>query len=307
MSSEALIKLINQHHRPGHYSYVLLDPLAVSEDSEHSLLASLKSALGDTAMTRVVRPDLPHAPGLYPVLACLSSPGSLADASLLALTAQAAELDMHRRKRQVCGWLLSEAPPPAVAAHLTALCRLPDVSGATTFHPVYEPLRLELLAALFERAEQGPWWPIERWVFLTSGGSLASLKGQPQARWGLPAGALGVQQDIALIEAVLAIWKASTLFANTIKVPALPPFAAVRASNHINDARGLGLSAEQDIRALALHWLCLHPQLHTLQAVRDMISAAVHQHCPLSSQMARYSDSSWQRLLATLPNLEAYP
>lgn len=308
MSSEALIKLINQHHRPGQYRYVLLDPLAVSEGSEQSLLASLKLALGDKAMTRVVRPDLPRAPVLHPVLVCLGSPGSSPDISLLEATAQAAERDLHRRKRHVCGWLLSEAPPSAVAAHLTALCRLPDASGATTFHPVYEPLRLELLAALFERAEQGPWWPIERWVFVTSGGSLASLKGQPHARSGLPAGALGVQQDIALIEAVLAIWKASTLFANnTIKVPAFPPFAAVRAFNHINDARGLGLSAEQDIRALALHWLCLHPQLHTLTAVRDMISASIHQQYPLSAQMARYSDSNWRRLLATLPNLEAYP
>jgi len=307
MSSEALIKLISEDHRPGQYSYVLLDPLAVSKDSEHSLFASLKSVLGDCAMTRVTRPDLPLAPGLHPVLVCLGSPGSLPDAALLELTAQAAERDLHRRKRQVCGWLLSEAAPSAIASHLTALCRLPEASGATSFHPVYEPLRLELLAALFERAEQGPWWPIERWVFVTSGGSLASLKGQPHTRCGLPASAICVQQDTALIEAVLAIWKASLLFSSATKVSTLPPFAAVRASNHINSARGLGLSAEQDIQALALHLLCLHPQLHTLKAVRDMIDAAIHRQCPLSAQLARYSDSDWQHLVATLPRHEAYP
>ncbi|MEN5303498.1 MULTISPECIES: hypothetical protein [unclassified Pseudomonas] len=307
MNSKALVELINEHHRSGQHSYVLLDPLAAPKDSEHSLLKNLKSVLGDCAMTRVVRPNMPHAPESHPVLVCLGSPGSLPDAALLELTTKAAEHDMHRRKRQVCGWLLSEAAPSAIASHVTALCRLPEASGATSFHPVYEPLRLELLAALFERAEQGPWWPIERWVFVTSGGSLASLRGQPRNRRSLPAGAIGVQQDAALIEAVLAIWKASLLFTSATKVSTLPPFAAVRASNHINSARGLGLSAEQDIQALALHLLCLHPQLHTLQAVRDMIDAAIHRQCPLSAQLARYSDSNWQRLVATLPCHEAYP
>ncbi|PVZ38904.1 hypothetical protein [Pseudomonas sp. CC120222-01a] len=304
MNSKALVELINEHHRPGQYSYVLLDPLAVSEDSEHSALARLKSVLGDSAMTRVVRPDLPLAPGLHPVLVCLGSPGSLPDAALLALTAQAAEHDMHRRKRQVCGWLLSEAPPSAIASHLTALCRLPEASGATSIHPVYEPLRLELLAALYERAEQGPWWPIERWVFVTSGGSLASLKGQPRNRRGLPAGAIGVQQDAALIEAVLAAWRT---------LPALPgarefpPFAAVRASNHIDDARGLGLKVEQDILVMAFHLLRLHPRLHTQKAVREMIEVAIRQQRPLAEMFAHFSDSSWQRLVAATPQPEAYP
>lgn len=307
MNSKTLVELINEHHRPGHYSYVLLDPLAIPKNSEQSLFKSLKSVLGDSAITRVVRLDLPHAPESHPVLVCLGSPGSLPDAALLELAAKAAECDMHRRKRQVCGWLLSEAAPSAIASHLTALCRLPDALGATTFHPVYEPLRLELLGALFERAEQGPWWPIERWVFVTSGGSLASLKGQSHMRCDLPAGAICVQQDIALIEAVLAIWKASLLFTSATKVSTLPPFAAVRACNHINIARGLGLSAEQDIQALALHLLCLHPQLHTLQAVRAMVDAAIHRQCPLSAQLARYSDSDWQHLVATLPSHEAYP
>ncbi|MFJ4345554.1 hypothetical protein [Pseudomonas sp. NPDC089401] len=307
MNSEALFKLISEHRRPEQYCYVLLDPLAIPEKSEHSLLAYLKPVLGDRAMTPVPRADLPRAPHLHPVLACLSSPGSSPCPSILQLTAQAAEQDMRRRKRHVCGWLLSEAPLSAIAAHLAALCHLPDPSGATTFHPVYEPLRLELLAALFDRVEQGPWWPIERWVFLTSGGSLAGLKGQPHARRGLPAGAISVQRDIALIEKIVAIWKTSPLLPGTIQAPLMPPFAAVRASNHINDARKLGLSAEEDIEALALHLLCLHPQLHTLKAVRDMINAAIEQQTPLIAQLARYCDSTWQRLIAPLPRSEAYP
>lgn len=304
MSSEALIKLINQHHRPGQYRYVLLDPLAVSESSEQSLLASLELALGDKAMTRVVRPDLPRAPGLHPRLVCLGSPGNSPDISLLEATAQAAERDLHRRKRHVCGWLLSEAPATVVAAHLTALCRLPDASGATTFHPVYEPLRLELLAALFERAEQGPWWPIERWVFVTSGGSLASLKGQPHAQRNLPPGAIRVQQDAALIEAVLAAWRRLPAFPGAREIP---PFAALRTANHLDDARELGLTVEQDILVMALHLLRLHAQLHTQKAVRDMVDMAVRQQRPLTEMFAHFSDSSWRHLVAATPQPKAYP
>ncbi|MEN5304465.1 hypothetical protein [Pseudomonas sp. TWI628] len=303
MSSDALIKLINQHHRPGQYSYVLLDPLAASAGSEHSLLASLQLVLGDKAMTRVVRPDLPRSPGLHPVLVCLGSPASSPDISLLELTAQAAERDRHRRKHPVCGWLLSEAPPTAVATHLTALCRLPDASGATTFHPVYEPLRLELLAALFERTDQGPWWPIERWVFLSSGGGLANLKGQPHARCGLPAGAVRVQQNTALIEAVLAALRRLPAFPGARESP---PFAALRASNHLDDARELGLTVEQDILVMALHLLRLHARLHTQKAVSDMIDMAIRQQRPLAEMFAQVSDSSWRHLVAAIPQPEAY-
>ena len=304
MSSETLIKLISQHHRPGHYSYVLLDPLAVSEGSEHSLLASLKLALGDKAMTRVSRPDLPRATGLHPVLVCLGSSGSSPDNALLEQTAQAAERDMHRRKRHVCGWLLSEAPPTAVAAHLTALCRLPDATGATTFHPVYEPLRLELLATLFEHVEQGPWWPIERWVFLSSGASLASLKGQPQTRRNLPAGALRVQQDAALIEAVLAAWRRLPAFPGAREIP---PFAALRASGHLDDVRELGLTDEQDILVMALLLLRLHARLHTQKAVRDIIDMAIRQQRPLAEMLPHFADSSWHHLVAATPQPKAYP
>ncbi|MFJ4068416.1 hypothetical protein ACIPW4_24385 [Pseudomonas sp. NPDC089996] len=304
MNSKALVELIIEQHRPEQYSYVLLDPLAVPEASEHSLFASLKSVVGDSAMTRVVRPDLPHSAGSHPVLVCLGSPGSVPDAALLALTAQAAEHDLHRRKRQVCGWLLSEAAPPAIAAHLTALCRFPEASGATSFHPVYEPLRLELLVALYERAEQGPWWPIERWVFVTSGGSLASLKGQRHNRRGLPAGAISVQQDAALIEAVLAAWRTLPAFPGAREIP---PFAAVRASNHLDDARGLGLKVEQDILVMTLHLLRLHPRLHTQKAVRDMIDMAIRQPRPLAEMFAHFTDSSWQRLVAATPQPEAHP
>lgn len=305
MNSEALIELISEQRRPEHYSYVLLDPLATPEDSEHSLLASLKLESDDLTMTRVVRPDLPHAPRLHPVLVCLAQPGSLPCTSRLELTVRAATgHDMHRRKRQVCGWLLSEAPPSVIAAHLIAMCRLPDASGATVFHPVYEPLRLELLAALYERVEHGPWWPIERWVFLTSGGRLASLKGQPHTRRGLPAGAIRTQQDAALTEALLSACRALPVFPGAREIP---PFAAVHASNHIDVARGLGLNAEQDLLVLALHLLRLHARLHTQKAVRDMIDMAIRQQRPLAELFAHFSDSSWQRLVAALSQQEAYP
>ncbi|WEK28718.1 MAG: PAAR domain-containing protein [Candidatus Pseudomonas phytovorans] len=44
----------------------------------------------------------------------------------------------------------------------------------------YEPVRLELLAASFKQVEHGPWWPINSWLFLSSGGRLAHLKAEAQ-------------------------------------------------------------------------------------------------------------------------------
>ncbi|MFK0311658.1 hypothetical protein ACIQUF_10450 [Pseudomonas sp. NPDC090233] len=303
MSSDVLIKRILADHRPGLYCYVLLDPLAAAENS---LMEHLASALGEQALTRVYRPDLPSAPTLHPVLVCLSSADNQPCTSLLEMTALVAQQDLQRRKRYVCGWLLSEANPTALARHLTALCRLPDGSGSTTCCPIFEPLRLELLAAMSDRA-QGPWWPIDRWVFLSSGGSLATLKGNPQAARGLPANALRIQGNVPLIEAVLAVWRSVSALSGATNAPVMPPFAAVRTSNHIDDARGLGLSEGQDIQVLALHMLCFHPKLHTLQVVLDMVNTAINQQRTLAPMLAQYSDPGWQRLVATLPRSEAYP
>jgi len=307
MSTKALLDLIADYHAPELYCHVLIDPLAIPENSDQSLLLQLKKALGEGAMTRVVRADLPHAPQLHPVLACLSSPGAKPSPPLLKMTAHAAQSDNQRRKRHVCGWLLSEAPAPVIAAHLAALCRLPGSASEPRFYPLYEPVRLELLATTFEHVERGPWWPIKHWLFVSSGAQLAGLSGEAHPCSGLPRSALRVQDDVTLIETLLAAWRALPSDPAGPKPSTLPAFAAVKASNHIDDARRLGLSAADDILVFALYHLCLHPRLQAAPAVRQIIDAAVQQQRPLAPLLARHSDAHWRQVIATLPRSEVRP
>ncbi|EKT4561272.1 hypothetical protein QEM42_002445 [Pseudomonas putida] len=304
MSSEALANIIEGHYAAHLHCHVLIDPLAIAGRSDHALLAQLREALGEAALTRVHRADLAHAPHLHPVLVCLASPGAMPSRTLLELTARTAQRGLHQRRRYLSGWLFSEAAPVTLAAHVSALCRIPNAERAFSFYPVYEPVRLELLAATFERVEQGPWWPVSNWLFLSSGGRLSSLKGQSGQRHPLPRPARRIQDDVPLIEQVLAMWRVLRAGSQDASHCQIPPFAAVRASNHIDDARRLGLSTQEDIVVFALHHLCIHPRLHTVAAVRRMVDAAVGDHRPLAPMLARYSEAQWCHLIDPLPEAE---
>lgn len=307
MSTEALLKLIADYHAPELYCHVLIDPLAAPRNSDQSLLPHLSEALGEGAMTRVIRADLPHAPQLHPVLACLSSPGSKPSPSLLKMTAHVAQRDIQRRRRHLCGWLLSEAPPSVIAGHLSSLCQLQATASEPRFYPIYEPVRLELLATTLEHVERGPWWPIRHWLFVSSGAKLAGFSGEARPRNGLPATAMRIQNDVTLIETLLAAWHALLSCPADRKLGPIPAFAAVRASNHIDDARRLGLCATEDILVFALYHLCLHPRLHAVPTVRHMIDAAAHQQLPLAPLLARHGDAYWRQVIATLTRSEVRP
>ncbi|MBI6923014.1 MULTISPECIES: hypothetical protein [Pseudomonas] len=304
MNVESLISRIEGHHAAHLHCHVLVDPLAIAGKSDPALLAHLREALGEAALTRVHRADLAHAPHLHPVLACLASPGTLPSRELLALTARAAYRGLHQHRRYLSGWLFSEADSATVAAHLTAMCQIPDAKRAFSFYPVYEPVRLELLAATFKQVEHGPWWPINNWLFLSSGGRLAHLEGQSGQRHALPEPAQRIQEDVKIIEQVLAAWRKLRAGSSAMNQREIPPFAAVRASNFIDDARMLGLSASHDIQVFALYHLCLHSRLHTVPAVRSMIDAAAQGQRPLASMFAQYSDEQWQRTVDSLPGSE---
>jgi len=304
MNVEALIKLVCDLHTPDLYCHVLIDPMAMPDRSDHSLISQLGEALGEHGMNRVLRDDFAHAPHYHPVLASLSCPGAAPNLRLLAMTAHAAQRDSQRHNSYLCGWILSEAPGPVVAKHLAALCRLPTASDTTVFHPIYEPTRLELLATTFERLELGPWWPIKHWIFQSSGAKLAQIRGEPRSHNALPPAALRIQNDVPSIQALLVAWRAMLARPEALNPPPLPPFATVRASNLIDDARRTGLSATEDILAMALHHLCVHPRLHTLRTVRDLIEATVSQQRPLAPMLAGFSAANWRHMTANLPQAE---
>ena len=307
MGFEGLARLIEKQHEPHLHCHVLIDPLAIPDSGDHGLLAQLRSALGECALTQVPRADLAHARHLYPVLVCLAMPGTAPIRSLLDQTARAAQKGLYQRRRYLCGWLFSEAPSATIASHLAALCRVPDGKGAFGFHPVYEPVRLELLAATYQQVEHGPWWPIDKWLFLSSGGRLVNLKGQGKQRHSLPAPAQRIQDDAGLVQRVLCIWRALRAGASEASPCPIPPFAAVRASNHIDDARALGLNEAEDIVVFALHQLCIHSELHNVTAVHELIASVVRQQRPLAPALACYADEQWRRLTESLPKSESRP
>lgn len=66
MRTDNLARLIESHHGAHLYCHVLIDPLATAHDGDHGVLAPLRNALGEQALTRVHRADLAHAPNCIP-------------------------------------------------------------------------------------------------------------------------------------------------------------------------------------------------------------------------------------------------
>lgn len=303
MNCDVLMQFILDRHEPEQYCHVLMDPLAVSDKSDHSILEELSDVLGEHAVTRVLRTDLPQVPDLHPILVCLASPTEPLSTSLLELTARAGLMDLKHRKRSICGWLLSDSPASVIAPHLTSICHLPSGIGEHDFFPIFEPVRLELFAAAFGQVDRGPWWPIKRWLLITSGGVPVSVTSRQGPHYPTPAHARDMQNDAALIEELLAAWR-TILTCPTINSPPFPQVAAVRAFEYIQQARKVGLSGIDDILTLALHLLCIHPRLHTHPDVLAMINTAVIEQRPLANLFAQYTDTNWRYVTNNLSGSE---
>jgi len=171
--------------------------------------------------------------------------------------------------------------------------------------PIHEPVRLELLAGTFGNNE-GPWWPIRRWFMPTSSGAGSVLVGGPERRSVPGPYTTAVQQDAPMVAALLNCWRRALNLplayapARWSGPTALPPQAAAKAYIHIQQARELGLSRQDDILTLALHRLMLHPQLHQHAGVRAVIEQAVQGQAPLSQLLVPYNDIALQRAVSDL-------
>ena len=295
---------VAEQHAPDATLYLLLDPLADCAADDPLRIEVLRQTLGDDAVTPVHRPDLIHTSSACPVLVTLATPGSSPSQALLALSALRAHEEVDRHKRYVCGWLSSSAPSQALSAHIVSLGWLPLEQGRI-FFPIHEPVRLELLAGTFGNNE-GPWWPIRRWFLPTSSGAGSVLVGGPE-RSSVPGPyTTAVQQDAPMVAALLNCWRRALNLplayapARWSGPTALPPQAAAQAYIHIQQARELGLSREDDILTLALHRLMLHPHLHQHTGFRAVIEQAVQGQAPLSQLLVPYNDIALQRAVSDL-------
>ena len=209
MMRSAVQAFARNERAPDDYLYLLLNPLAPCPPTEPLSIHTLTQTLGDKAISRVMRPDLAHAPDACPALVQLAAPGDTANISLLASAERHSTEDASYKKRYVCGWLASDRPIDAVADHLAARCMdvIKPVAGKR-ITPWFEPLRLELLAGSMERAFPALLWPVKRWLCPTSWGTYTLLRGaSTEPGMDAPELARRAQQLAPLVGDFLDVWR----------------------------------------------------------------------------------------------------
>lgn len=304
MLEHDLITHLTQQSQRAQHCHVLVDPLSMPQTSDHALLPHLREALGDEAITRIYRADLAHAPHTWPVLVRLSSPGHPCPAALMEWTVRAGLQDLSRRKRQVCGWLFSDAPASTLGPHIASLSQLPTL--AERYCPIHEPIRMEILLGILATPPELEIWPIHTWTIIGSGGGFFSLIGEPGSAAKLPVLVREMLDDAGLVDSVLAAYR--TLYKRPSALPLMPAsdIAASYAVRHLRSARCLGLVDQDDLICFALHHLCIHPSLYTHSEIAKVISMTVQDGRPLASRFAQYHDATWRRMCASLPPRESY-
>lgn len=285
--------------------YLLVDPLAQC-DVHHPLHVSALIEAFDGAWARVPRTDLAHTPLACPLLVRLAGPGEQPSERWLHLSARYAQEDAAYRKRYIGGWLISAEAPEMVAKQLAIACLLPRRGGPPRFLPLYEPVRLELLAHTLQGDIRSWLWPLRLWCHPSSSGGLNLLEGEPGEAGPNLLAAADVQAQVPLVNALLAAWRHSLQGEQRYGLwrwdgdELLPPAAAVLAYQQISQARSMGLTEETDILVLALHRLTLHPLLHQHPLVRDAVVRAVHRKASLAAIFQTYDDSVWKRVVDSL-------
>lgn len=296
-----------ERRSPTESLYLLLDPL-VQCGADHPLQpASLQQVLGDTAVARVPRQDLAHDRAACPILARMAGPGEVPADALVEASTACATADPGHAKRHVCGWLTSALDLDAMTTHLASICAFDD-GAAPEFFPVFEPIRLELLAVADMALTKRRLGPVREWLLPSSSGGNPVLLHGDDAATDAPAKsiALDVLREAPLVTAVLSAWRDAlrtdlqgALWAWRGDTP-LPPNAAAEAFRQIRHARDLGLSDSNDIVVLALHRLMLHPRLHEHPPIAERIGRAARGERPLSDFFTPITDAQWTHIVHAL-------
>ncbi|NBA97359.1 DUF4123 domain-containing protein [Pseudomonas sp. R5(2019)] len=313
MKSRPVVAFVEQYRTANDSIYLLIDPLA-EYDNEYPLsVDALTNDLGESAVERVLRPDLAHLPEACPALIQLAAPGETPSSQYLTRSALYALDELTYNKRYICGWLLSEQPLATVAQHLTTHCRTVAPAGGENTVPWYEPLRLELLAATLGHPLEGILWPIHAWLCPSSWGSFALFHGAADRDFEkLPAQVHEVQRAAPLVNQLLGKWRL-ILQKPLSYAPwrwkgdtGLPPQAAVHAFRLIRDAYRHGLRDNNDVIALCLYRVLIHPLLPQHPDIQRDISRAIAGTEALHSRFETYNDADWMRISAALPSAGSY-
>lgn len=313
MKDAAITKFFRANQGPQDYAYVLLDPLAEQSLEPVPLIDVLEDELGSEAITRVLRPGYSYDPRRCPALVCLAEPGNAPAVHLVAMTEAQLNADLHRPKRSVCGWLISEQPPDVIATHLLSLCMLPTGPGTTQFYPIFEPLRLELLWTMFPTSSDGPWWPIKSWWVAGSDSISGPIHGNPESTHAVPVTAHAIQSEAPLVRRLLDARRLTQNQQNrlaSVRPSAEEPrpiMAAPTALKQLQQARELGLAMDEDLLTWALLSWYLHPNMHEHPACKRSLEKCINNLQPLAELLGQYSDGDWKRVLAEMTRGEQRP
>lgn len=312
MSRKHVIHFSGHYRTADEYFYLLVDSRAECALDHPLSVPSLTGSLGDAAITRVLRPDLAHAPDHCPALIQLAAPGEQVPQRYLELSADYATWDLAYNARYICGWLSSPQPPDVIAAHIAARCETTaDETGDPS--PWFEPLRMELLSSTLGNETGDLLAPIQHWLVPVSWGGYMVLRSTSYpAGERLPASAREAQQLAPEVNAFLGIWRHALQFAEGFapwrwKDPSvLPPQAGVHGFRLIRDARRLGLKTSSDLISLSLHRVFLHPHLPQHPEIQKILAQARAGALDLQSHFATYHDEDWKRIVVDLPHAKDY-
>ncbi len=313
MTAEHVIAFTEHHRDPHDHVYLLLDALAECSQAHPLSIASLQRDLGESAVTRVPRPDLAHTPTACPALVQLAAPGAAVEKRFQHMSARYAREDIAYRKRYICGWLLSHAAPELVAQHIAAQCRIASSNAGKTITPWFEPVRLELLTAALGHHIGGLLTPIRAWLFPTSWDSFAMVRSTPQASHSDHGASIRNTQHAAqLVNDFLGVWRLAQRQILSFAPwrwsgpGLLPPQAGTHAFRLVRDAQQLGLRNSRDIITLSLHRVCIHPLLAQHAQIQHAIVEAAKGAFSLESRFETYDDAAWKRIYASLPRAANY-
>ena len=313
MNTGPVSYFLEHYRKPDDYLHLLLDGLAECAPEHPLSVPSLIQSLGEAAVTRVLRPDLAHAPDVCPALVQMASPGESPALRHLQWSAERASQDPGYHKRYVCGWLLSPQPLEVIASHIAARCHTTaSADGRPT--PWFEPLRLELLSAT--AASEISWLlcPIRFWLSSLSWGVHTAVRGtDTPVEVVMPSSARQALQWAPLINSLLGTWQ------HLLRRPVgfapwrwtgdsvLPPQAALHALRLVRNAHAFGLREQRDIIALCLHQVFIHPLLPQHPEIQALIAKAGSGALDLQSHFAsHYSEALWKRTFTDLPRAKDY-
>lgn len=287
--------------------FLLVDPLAEVEEDNPLQLEALRANLGDEAVVRLSRSDLAHTPDFCPALVTLAAPGEEPSFTVLNVLADQIRREARQERRYICGLLSSRASAEDVAARVLSLGQLPTEKGSTYF-PVHEPLRLELLSAALEDDQHDLWWPIEHWLYPHSSGAISVINAKPGGNDAPGRVAAAMQIDADLIAMLLGRWRRIPRSplpyppAHANSATPLPPHAAMMAYAQLQQARKRGLVRDDDLLVLALFQLNIHQQLQRHVRVSKLIDTAIAGQISLGDLFKRFTDRDWERVVSDLIN-----